>query len=425
MVAKGLWEFVKPRSEFARHVLTLATGTGMAQVLPLAVLPVLSRLYTEVQFGLLNLFLSIVSILGIVATGRYELAIMLPEENEEAAQVLGLSIGLSVLLSLLLLVLVTVFNAQICALLGSEEIGPWLYLVPVLLVANAVYQSFNYWFNRRKQYQRLAKNRVLRSGLTEVGKVALGFQKLTAGGLILGTVIGQAVVTVLFLRIGKREDGELFAKIDRAGMMRAARRYRNFPLFTVPAEAINDISKRMPVFVLTSAFGKAATGQFGMAQMVLGGPIGILGGAVADVFKQQASEQFNREGNCRALWISTFRRLLLLGVPLFAVLYWVAPVAFAFVLGEKWRLAGEMARALTPMYFMSLLAGPLSRTLYIAEKQKLDLAWQIAFFGAVGTALYWGQSQGDVLVTMHAFGLAGAAMYAIFLWMSYRAAQGS
>jgi hypothetical protein len=46
------------RGEFNRNVVTLMTGTGIAQLIPLAVTPILSRLYPPEQFGILALFVS-------------------------------------------------------------------------------------------------------------------------------------------------------------------------------------------------------------------------------------------------------------------------------------------------------------------------------------------------------------------------------
>jgi O-antigen/teichoic acid export membrane protein len=83
---------LKPKSEFSRNVLTLMTGMMIAQAIPIAISPILTRIYTPEDFGLLALFLAIFSILSIIATGRYELAIMSPESDDEAKDIVFLSI---------------------------------------------------------------------------------------------------------------------------------------------------------------------------------------------------------------------------------------------------------------------------------------------------------------------------------------------
>lgn len=82
---------LKPKSEFSRNVLTLMTGTTISQALPIAVAPILTRIYSPEDFGLFAFYFAIVSILAVLATGRYELAIALPKKRDDAYQIVILS----------------------------------------------------------------------------------------------------------------------------------------------------------------------------------------------------------------------------------------------------------------------------------------------------------------------------------------------
>ena len=77
-------------SSFTTDVLKLVTGTTFAQVITILASPLLTRLYGPEAFGFLALFTSITSIIGVIACMRYEMAIMLPKTDEEAANLLGL-----------------------------------------------------------------------------------------------------------------------------------------------------------------------------------------------------------------------------------------------------------------------------------------------------------------------------------------------
>ena len=134
-----------PKSEFGRNVLTLMTGTTIAQAIPIAISPILTRIYTPEDFGLFAFYASIASIISVVATGRYELAIMLPKKDDDAINIVVLSILISFLVSLLSLIIVLVFNTQITNLLGNPEIANWLYFIPLTVLFTGIYQSFNYW----------------------------------------------------------------------------------------------------------------------------------------------------------------------------------------------------------------------------------------------------------------------------------------
>ena len=80
---------LKPKSEFSRNVLTLMTGTTIAQAIPIAISPILTRIYTPEDFGMFALYMSIASILSVVATGWYELAIMLLKKDEDTVNILA------------------------------------------------------------------------------------------------------------------------------------------------------------------------------------------------------------------------------------------------------------------------------------------------------------------------------------------------
>ena len=81
-----------PRSEFVRNVLTLITGTTIAQAIPIAIGPILTRIYTPEEFGLYGIFIAIVSIVSVVATARYELAIIQPKLDKDVNHLVALSI---------------------------------------------------------------------------------------------------------------------------------------------------------------------------------------------------------------------------------------------------------------------------------------------------------------------------------------------
>ena len=100
---------LKPKSEFSKNVLTLMTGTTIAQAIPIAISPILTRIYTPEDFGVLALFVAITTIFGTIANGRYELAIMLPKKDEDAINIFALGFIITCFISLILLILVLIF----------------------------------------------------------------------------------------------------------------------------------------------------------------------------------------------------------------------------------------------------------------------------------------------------------------------------
>src|SRR5690606_28082706 len=144
------------KSKFTRNILTLLTGSTLAQAIPIAITPILTRIYTPSDFGVFAIFLAITTILGSIANGRYELAIILPEKEGDAINIAVLGIAICGAIFAFLLLLVILFNNQIVTLLGIEEIGGWLYLVPFSVLFIGIFNILNYLNTRLSLYKNIA-----------------------------------------------------------------------------------------------------------------------------------------------------------------------------------------------------------------------------------------------------------------------------
>ncbi len=153
---------VLPEGDFSRNVLTLLTGTTIAQAIPVAMAPIMARIYSPEDFGVLTLFLSISTIFSVVATGRYELAILLPKKEEDALSVMLLALVINFAVSFLLFAVVFLFNQNICNWLNNDMISIWLYFIPLAILLNGIIQTLNYWLNRKKEYKKLSFSKNLK-----------------------------------------------------------------------------------------------------------------------------------------------------------------------------------------------------------------------------------------------------------------------
>ncbi len=184
---------LKPKSEFSRNVLTLMTGTTIAQAIPIAISPILTRLYSPSEFGIFALYMSIASLLSVIATGRYELAIMLPKKKTDALNIVILSLVITITISIFAFLIVFFFNEEITILLENKNISNWLYFIPITVLFTGIYQSFNYWNSKQKQYKLIATTKVIQSTTTGTSNLSFGFAGYTFGGMILGGLFGQAI----------------------------------------------------------------------------------------------------------------------------------------------------------------------------------------------------------------------------------------
>lgn len=413
-----------PKGSFARNVLTLMTGTTLAQAIPIAVSPILTRLFSPAEFGVFAVYLAIVSVLAILATGRYELAFMVPKKDRDAAALAVAAFMLSLFVSLVILLVVFLFNEDIAKVLKVTEYRHWLYWIPLSVVLTAGYQSLNYWSNRRGYYRRMSSTRMAQSAAMSAVHVGAGYAGKGMLGLISGAVLGQVIAFLLLAWNVKNNDMESFRSLTREKLISVCKRYIDFPKFLIAAHSLNIASFQSPVMLLGAIFGTGVAGYFMLTQRVIGAPMSIVAGAIGDVFRQQASESYTHAGSCREIYKKTFRRLLFIAVLPFLIFFIVAPDFFAFVFGETWRASGEYARVLMPMFFVQFITSPLSSMYMIAQKQRIDLLWQISLFSLILVSFGIGYIFSDLMLGLYLFSASYTFMYAVNGVISFRLSRG-
>ena len=411
---------LKPKSEFSRNVLTLMTGTTIAQAIPIAISPILTRIYSPEDFGVFALYISIVSIISVVSTGRYELAIMLPKKDEDAISIVVLSSIITLLVSFILFLIILVFNSQITNLLGNPEISDWLYIIPVSILLTGLFKSFNYWNNRKKHYKKLAVNRVIQSGSTATANLGLGFGGFGVSGLIVSGVVGQGLATTLLGKITWEEDKNLFKKVTKIKIFALARRYIKFPKYDILATLSNVLSQQITHILFNTLFSSTVAGYYYFTQRILGLPIAFIAAAILDVFKEEASRCYKEYGNAKDIYISTFKKLLILSFIPSILLYIFAVDLFTFVFGENWKVAGIYTQILTPMLFLRFISSPLSFMLYIGEKQKLNLYGNFLFLLLTILSFYFSNT---ALEAVKLLSITYSLIYLIYLYVSAKIAK--
>jgi len=117
-------------STFVRQVFTIFSGGAIAQIIPFLVEPLLTRIYTPEEFALFAQFISITTLFTIVATARYELAIMLPNTLRLSVNILALSFIISFITSVVSVVIIAIFGKHIVKFLNNEPLLNYLWLSP-------------------------------------------------------------------------------------------------------------------------------------------------------------------------------------------------------------------------------------------------------------------------------------------------------
>ncbi|MBE0492571.1 MAG: oligosaccharide flippase family protein [Sulfurospirillum sp.] len=367
---------LKPRSEFSRNVLTLMTGTTIAQAIPIAISPILTRIYTPEDFGVFALFVAITAIFGSIANGRYELAIMLPKKDEDAINIFALGFIITTSISLVLLILVIVFHDYFLSLLNNKEIGLWLYFVPITVFFTGVWNILNYFNNRKKRYKGIAKAIVIKSVILAIVQLSVGFIKQGAAGLISGQILSQMFANMQLLK-NILKDKILISKISKVKIVALAKRYKDFPKYSMWAILANTLSQHLTNILISTFYSVATLGFYSLVQRVLGMPSSLIGSSIGQVFFQQATKEKQQTGKAVKTFNATVKKLIIIGLPAFGILFFIVEDLFAFVFGEDWRIAGVYAQIVIPLFFIRFIIATVSAIDTIMERQNIFLVFNV------------------------------------------------
>lgn len=402
-----------PMGVFARHVATLMTGTVLAGAIGIIVMPVLTRLYRPEHFGVFAIYTSLLGVLSVVACWRYELAIVLPEKDEDAANLLLLCTVICFFMGLSTLILVAIFRTSLASLLRSPVLGSWLWFLPLSLIAAGLFHLLNYWSTRRKHFKRLAMRRITQSGITTVTQIGAGVlcNSVNVGGLIGGSIIGQLAAAGRLAWQVEIDEGKFIKQsLSRSGFIQVAKRYKKFPLFDVWSGLLNTGSTMLPTLLLGYFFTPVIVGLYALGYQVLAVPMSLVGTSIAQVFFPQAN-QAKRVGDLDRLTLKVFERLLSTGLVPIILLTIIAPDLFAVLFGTDWFTAGEYLRWMSLWLLFVFVSSPLSHIYSILEKQKEGLIVNSVMFFSRLIVLIIGGIRGDAIFTIALFGITGTILW--------------
>ena len=191
-------------------------------------------------------------------------------------------------------------------------------------------------------------------------------------GLIIGQILSYLSGNYKLLKnfIAKKKETEQISwnEIKFQGI-----KYKRFPMFSMPAILANSMSRNFGNILIGIIFSKSILGFYSLAFKVLGLPITLIGGNIGKVFLQKANEDKINNGNTVDIFLKIFKKLVLIGFPLFLVLFFILEDTFAFVYGETWRVAGIYSKILVPLFFLRFVSSTLSPVVSIFEKQHIML----------------------------------------------------
>jgi len=363
-------------------------GTTVAQAIPIIISPILTRIYSPEEFGLLILFMSIVSILSVIVSLRYERAIIQPLDDEDAISLVVISMLVTIGVSTVLTILINIFYTQIQELIGNNEIDILKYWVPFAVLITGFYNSLYEWHVRKKQFALSAKIVMSKGAVTAGGQVGLGTM-MFPGGLIFGYLMGIFIAFFLLLKSFIKNKDFLILIFNKKQLLKNVKKYKKMPQYSTWGALADNISLQMPTLVIATLKHVSSVGIFGLTIRVLSLPANLLSQALSSVlFQKVAKLHYDDPDKIKILIIKIFLILNFIMIPFVGFIWLFGENLFAFIFGEPWREAGVMASILVFAVAIRFVVSPLSVVLLLDRNIKLGTLWQFIYFITITATLY-------------------------------------
>lgn len=385
------------KTNFARQFMMVFSGTALAQMVAFALSPLVSRIYTPEDFGILGLYSAMIGFMSAIVGFNYQIAIVVPEKNSEAQKLVSLVFALITIKIIILSLTLFFFVKPIFQFFEATALIDYWWLLPIGLFLDSAARINYYWCLREKRYDRIGTSAVIKATINNGGKVIGGLFYPKAITMILCTISAFAVYYLLLqtsnyrnlrkevhrLTLGK---SRLYIK----ELYQTLLKYYDYLLYRTPQYALLIISQILPTFLLAAWFNSAAVGAFALAKTVISAPQELLGKSVYTVFFPKITQMHNKGQRIGPIIVKATGILFLIALVPFGLIGAFGEPIFTLVFGHQWGTAGIYAQWMSIGLIFDFANRGISASLPVLRKQNFSLVVQICLFVLQFISIYVG-----------------------------------
>jgi len=371
-----------PDSELIRNTSILISGTALAQLIPILLQPVLRRFFSPEVFGAYSVYLSLVGILLVISSFRYELAIILPKKDKEAAALFFLTLLLNLAFNIILLIVIIIWKWKIIKWLNlPEAYSDYLYFVPLGTFLYSAYQSINYWLVRKKRFFPISLNKFIRRGFEGGAQIFFKLVKVYHG-LIYGDLTGHIANIISGIYQGSRS-GLSLRLFSLNKIKYVMTKYSEYPKFNIVPGFMSACSYLLPAIMINKFYSAENTGYFDLSKLLLSIPLALIASSISNVLLQRVSEKSKSKLSIRKDLISILFFVMIAVVFEIAIIWFWAEDIFRIFFGSKWVISGTISKILVWAFAFNFVVASFSSVFISLKKIKLLSAWQLFYFLAI------------------------------------------
>ncbi len=380
MKYKNILNYFKKQSDndVFKNMGILAIGVGGAQVISFALTPILTRIYTPEDFGILAIFMATAGVIGPFATLRYSVPLPLLKKDGIALNLFMLAVIILLVVTSLVVSILNLYAEVIFDLFSISSLIPYWWFIPIIVFGSGAYEILNGWSIRQKNFKAISKTNVFKTLSGSLMKIVFGLAGIKPMGLLIGTIFAN-IFGAIFLAVSNYKN--IIKNIKHVNKYRVKfllKRYSEYPKYRLPSQFILVLSQQAPLFFLATFYGADVVGFFGLTLMVLSVPIALFGSTTGQAYYAEVAK-IGRKNPEKIYYLTkdVVKKLFLFSLIPFLILLIGSPWLFGIIFGENWYKAGEYASVMSFYMLTAFVSAPVINALSVFENQLMFLKLNI------------------------------------------------
>lgn len=403
--------------------LQLSAGTAVAQLVTLAAIPILARVFVPAELGEFSIFFFASQLVGILLGGRYEQAVMIARGEREVQALLIVSTAIAAI-GAVAIALMLAFLHPVLDTATATSLGLWWPVAAICGLFASTGTTLTVLAIRYERYATVSASRLIKPIVALALQVALALTILPGlAGLAAGEIIGVISSTALlcynlrgldtFVELPRPDRA-----LNRKYVLAIARKHSIFPLASLPQALSSSLTPLLTVILVATFFSASEAGQWFMMQRIALVPAGLVGASMSQIYFAEAASSIRRGHGFSAEFGRVAAGQALIGLLVAAVLILWGSSLFTMVLGVEWSQAGSLSVIYAPYVAVHLVLSTLAPTIILAKRQSqalfVGLGQNLVFVGALWFA---GHNQVSIeFALMAAVWISIPYMLLVVLW---------
>jgi O-antigen/teichoic acid export membrane protein len=397
------------------HTMVMIVGTALGQIISVASIPIISRLYSPQMFGEQAALLSIIAPLVTIASMAFPIAIVLADNKRQVNALAYLSTISTTAVGIIAFFALSRSDYWLLSQLGLTSVADYVYIIPIWATLISINMCATQYLLRNENFVLSAQLAAMSSLIGNLGKIGLGAIIPSTFTLIIGNII-IVVLTPIVAILHLRQRLFFLRPPTLKYGLETFYKFREFALYRAPQNAIAAASQSIPIFALSAFYGPSSAGYFAMSLALLSIPVTLIGNSVQSVLYPKFVQEVRSGKRIFGRVVVSTIALITLGVVALTPVTIIPQRFYTLLLGNAWADLAPYTVALIPSLIMGLANRPVVSVMPIFALQRHLLLYELcsttAKFVAVAIAVKMNFTPEGLTL---AFATANALFYAILI----------